>query len=266
VAGKRKTKRIYFWKKPAKISSAFIFWSLFAVFIVILFAVSWKKIGRTITDAGLPGPFSQWFSNKNEETVAGLPHASAPVQPSPAATPVVPPAVVAADPAAAPNATAAPIILPVPADVPNIPPPNTQACTLYFIKVDHNGDIHRVPVQRFFPVTASPMTDALNALLAGITAEEEQQQDIISLIPDKTKIISASIQQGTAYISFNEDFLYSPYGVDGYAGQLKQVIWTATEFPTVKNVQILINGRKESYLGDSIWIGAPLNRENFSSF
>ena len=259
MAGKRKTKQIYWLKKPAKIRSYLIGWSVFAVFIILLFAVRWKQIGRTVADAGLPSRFSQWFSDKGEETLIPLPQALAPV------APVTPPAVVAAEPAAAPNATAEPAILPVPEDAPNIPPPNTQTRTLYFISVDQNGDIHRVPVKRSFPVTDSPMTDALNGLLAGLTAEE-QQQDIISIIPDKTRIISASIQQGTAYISFSEDFLYSPYGVDGYAGQLKQVIWTATEFPTVKNVQILINGHKESYLGDSIWIGAPLNRDSFSSF
>jgi hypothetical protein len=265
VAWKRQTKQTYRWKKPAKIHSGIIFWSIFGVFIIALFAVSWKQIGRTIADAGLPSRFSQWFSGQGEEALAPLPQAPAPVQPVPAVAPVTPPATVAVEPEAVPNTMAEPSILPTPADTPNIPPANTQARTLYFIKIDQNGDIHRVPVSRPFPVTASPLTETLNGLLAGITAEE-QQQDIISLIPDNTKIISASIQQGTAYISFNENFLYSPYGVDGCAGQLKQIIWTATEFPTVKNVQILINGRKESYLGDSIWIGAPLNRDSFSSF
>jgi hypothetical protein len=266
VAWKRKTKQTYHWKKPAKIHSGIIFWSVFGLFIIALFGFSWKQIGKTIAEAGLPGRFSQWFSDRDEETLLPQPQAPAPVQPSPAVAPVTPPAVVAAEPIAAPTITAEPVIQPIPVDTPNIPPAATQTHTLYFIKVDQNGDIHRVPVKRSFPATTSPLTDALNGLLVGLTAEEEQQQDIISLIPASAKIISASIQQGTAYLSFNEDFLYSPYGVDGYAGQLKQVIWTATEFSTVKNVQILINGRKESYLGDSIWIGAPLNRDSFSSF
>ncbi|MDR2193436.1 MAG: GerMN domain-containing protein [Treponema sp.] len=142
---------------------------------------------------------------------------------------------------------------------------NEQVRTLYFLSIDQNGDLHRIAVKRMLPNTETPLTETLEALLAGLFESEEEQR-IISLIPKETKLLSVVIQQETAYINFNEEFLYNTHGKDGYAGQIKQVLWTATEFPTVKRVQILIEGRKESYLGENIWIGSVLEREQFPNF
>jgi spore germination protein GerM len=104
------------------------------------------------------------------------------------------------------------------------------------------------------------MVDSLKALLGGPNAEE-QRRGMVSLIPKGVKVLSAAVRGSTAYISFSEEFQYNTYGVEGYAAQLKQIVWTATEFPTVKDVQILIEGRRIDYLGEGIWIGSPLNRD-----
>jgi spore germination protein GerM len=143
-----------------------------------------------------------------------------------------------------------------------VPEPQTELRnrSLYFIQVDRAGSILRVRVDRRLPLSASPMTDALQALLAGPSAEE-QGRGLISLIPPETRILSASIRDDTAYISFSEDFQYNSYGVEGYAGQVRQVVLTATEFPNIRNVQILIEGRRIDFLGEGIWIGGPISRE-----
>jgi spore germination protein GerM len=40
-------------------------------------------------------------------------------------------------------------------------------------------------------------------------------------------------------------------------------VWTATEFPNVVTVQVLIEGRRVDYLGsEGIWIGGPLGRDS----
>jgi len=132
--------------------------------------------------------------------------------------------------------------------------------TLYFIHVDRGGSILREKVSRKLPVSDSPMTDAIQAIIAGPNSDEKQK-DLISLIPPNTRILSATVRGDTAYISFSEDFQYNTYGVEGYAAQLRQVVFTATEFPNVKNVQILIEGRRVDYLGEGIWIGSPINRD-----
>ena len=104
------------------------------------------------------------------------------------------------------------------------------------------------------------MTDVIQALIAGPNGDEKQK-GLISLIPPSTRILSATVRGSTAYINFSEDFQYNTYGVEGYAGQLRQIVFTATEFSNVKDVQILIEGRRLDYLGEGIWIGSPLTRE-----
>jgi spore germination protein GerM len=104
------------------------------------------------------------------------------------------------------------------------------------------------------------MTDALRALIAGPNADE-RRQGLISLIPPDTVILSATVRGDTAYISFSEDFRYNAHGTDGYLGQLREVVFTATEFSNVNNVQILIEGQRVNFLGEGIWIGSPISRD-----
>lgn len=119
----------------------------------------------------------------------------------------------------------------------------------------------RTPVVRSLPESDSPMTDALLALIKGPTADEKKR-GLDSLIPAGTRLLSATVRGSTAYLSFSDEFQFNTYGVEGYAAQLRQIVWTATEFPTIQNVQILIDGRHLDYLGgDGIWIGTPLNRD-----
>jgi spore germination protein GerM len=129
------------------------------------------------------------------------------------------------------------------------------------MRIDRDGTISRSRVTRSLPVSDSPLLDALNALLQG-PAEAEARAGLRTLIPEGTRVRTAYVRDSTAYISFSEEFQFNPYGVEGWASQLRQVVWTATEFSTVKNVQILIEGRRVNYLGEGIWIGAPVGRED----
>ena len=139
-------------------------------------------------------------------------------------------------------------------------PPETRERVLYFIRVDRSGQINRVQSNRKLPVSGSPLNDVIQALIAGPSAEEKSS-GLISLIPPGTKLLSVSIRGNTAYISFNEEFQYNTYGVEGYAGQLRQVVFTVTEFSNVADVQILIEGRRIDYLGEGVWVGSPVSRD-----
>jgi hypothetical protein len=132
--------------------------------------------------------------------------------------------------------------------------------TLYFTTVDKDGAILRTKVTRKIPLSDSPMVDALKVLIQG-PSTEEQQKGLVTLIPQGTRILAARVQGTTAYISFSEEFQYNTYGVEGYAAQLRQIVWTATEFQGVKDIQILIEGRRIDYLGEGIWIGSPIGRD-----
>ena len=142
----------------------------------------------------------------------------------------------------------------------NQPPQEQRDRVLYFTQIDRDGYIVRVRTDRKFPVSLSPLTDVIQALITGPN-EDEKRKGLVSLVPPATKILSVTIRGDTAYINLSEDFLYNTYGVEGYAGQLRQIVFTATEFPNIRDVQILIEGGRVDYLGEGVWIGSPLGRE-----
>jgi spore germination protein GerM len=129
------------------------------------------------------------------------------------------------------------------------------------MQVDGDGDIVRTRVARSIPASDSPLIDALNVLLQGPTPEE-QAQGLMSFIPPTSRLLSAEVRGSTAYLNLSEDFLFGTMGSEGYASQLVQMVWTATEFSNVRDVQILIEGRRKDYLGESVRIGSPISRES----
>jgi len=141
-------------------------------------------------------------------------------------------------------------------------PAQTRERAVYFTQIDKDGQILQSRVTRRLPVSDSPMQDALNAMLAGPSADEINR-GILNIIPKNTRILSTIIRGSTAYISFSEDFMFNTFGVEGYVAQLRQIVWTVTEFSNVNDVQILIEGRRLDYLGEGIWIGSPISRKSF---
>ncbi|MGO8695531.1 MAG: GerMN domain-containing protein [Rectinemataceae bacterium] len=141
--------------------------------------------------------------------------------------------------------------------------PKARLTSLYFIRVDDDGVIVRQEVKRRLTVSDSPLTDALEALLKGPN-EDELRKKLITLVPLGTKLLGVDVRGSTAFVNFSEDFMYNHYGIEGYAGQLKQIVYTATSFPTVQDVQILIDGERHDYLGgEGVFIGKPLSRNSF---
>lgn len=134
---------------------------------------------------------------------------------------------------------------------------------IYFIRVTDDGKILPQQVERTVSYQNSPMTQTIRTLLEGPTTGE-LNQDLLNLIPEDTRLISAAVDEGVAYLNFNEAFRFNPMGVEGFVAQLQQVTYTTTEFSTVDRVQILIEGERLDYLGgDGIYIGEPISRNSF---
>lgn len=137
----------------------------------------------------------------------------------------------------------------------------TTEARLFFAEVDSNGSIFRYEEKRSVPKTNSPLTTTINELLMG---PEKSDVNHRSFIPEGTKLLGASVKNGVATLNFSEEFQYNVYGIEGARTQLMQVVYTASVFPTVKSVQILIDGEKKEYLGsEGVWIGTPLTTGNF---
>ena len=141
-------------------------------------------------------------------------------------------------------------------------PTQTRDRAVYYTQVGGDGQILQSKVTRKIPVSNSPMQDSINTLLKG-PSSAEVGKGIVNLIPQNTKLLSAAVRGNTAYLNFSEDFLFNTFGVEGYVAQLRQIVWTVTEFQNVKDVQILIEGRRLDYLGEGIWIGSPISRQSF---
>lgn len=141
--------------------------------------------------------------------------------------------------------------------------PQSKNRNLYFMQLTEDGSLIRSKVSRTIIISDSPLMDVLQSLLAGPT-EIEKKLGLMSAIPPGSKLLSAAVTEGIAYLNFNDAFQFNTYGVEGYTAQLKQVVWTATEFSTVRGVQFLIEGKRLTYLGgEGIRIDKPLSRESF---
>lgn len=136
-----------------------------------------------------------------------------------------------------------------------------RRAALYFVFHDGSeGELRRIVRPVYY--VDSPLTDTLKALLEGPSGSE-LNQNLISLIPGDSSIRSVIVKDGIAYIDMTEEFRFNAFGYEGAVLQLKQLIYTATEFATVSQVQFLINGQKQQYLNpEGLYIGKPLSRDS----
>ena len=140
----------------------------------------------------------------------------------------------------------------------------TTELQLCFVNIDGDGAVVRQLVKRKVAKNDSPLTSAINQLLKGPDSTISAERNLMTLIPPGTKLLSAKVSGGVAYLNFNETFEINSYGVEGYIHQLEQIVYTATSFSTVTSVQFLIEGEKRDYLGsEGVLIASPLSRSSF---
>lgn len=149
------------------------------------------------------------------------------------------------------------------AEKPAAKPAATRKATLFFVTIDPDGRVLRKETSRELPQTDSPLSETLKALFRG-TVSAEADKGFRSLIPAGTRLLSVTVKDGVATVNVSEDFQFNQFGIEGYIGQLAQVVFTATAFPTVTSVQFLVEGQRREYLGaEGVWIGTPLDRGKF---
>ena len=178
------------------------------------------------------------------------------------------PAPVLADalPAAAPAAPAEATPANAPAQPDASPPPlvpSARQRRLFFAAVSDAGDIAVTGVMRVVDDTASPLTETLRTLFAG-PEPGEASQGFITMIPPAVTLNRVYVSERIAYIDVSESFRFNPLGREGLDAQLQQIVFSATEFPGVEMVQILIDGRRVEFLGpEGTYIGEPVGRATF---
>ena len=122
------------------------------------------------------------------------------------------------------------------------------------------GAIKITGVTRIIDASSSPLTETLRTLFAG-PDPSELDQGLITMIPPAVTLHRVYVDERIAYVDVSESFRFNPLGREGSAAQLQQLVFSATEFPGVELVQILIDGRRVDFLGpEGAYIGDPLSR------
>jgi spore germination protein GerM len=141
--------------------------------------------------------------------------------------------------------------------------PVIRKARLYFATVDKAGAIQLKSVIRPIPSSDSPLRDTLEALLKG-PSSQELNLGLVSMIPVDARVRSVTVKGETAVVDFSESFRFNPQGLEAMDAQLRQVVYAATEFPSVKNVQIRIEGATVRYLDtEGMRLDSPLSRASF---
>ena len=134
---------------------------------------------------------------------------------------------------------------------------------MYFAAVDPSGGISVTGVTRVADASRAPLTETLVTLLAGPDAAESSR-GLITLIPPAVTLNRVYIRERVAYVDVSESFRFNRLGREGLDAQLQQVVYSATQFANVEQVQILIDGERIDYLAsEGTFVGAPIGREAF---
>ncbi len=170
--------------------------------------------------------------------------------------PTPPTAVSSAAPAAASGAPTAASGAPT-AD-PSASPPATTAVRIYLFQPDPaGGDAHLVPVTRTVPSTLAVATAAVRALLAGPAPDE---RGLVTMIPAGSKLLGIAIDGSVATVDVTGTF-ESGGGSASMLGRLAQLVYTATQFPTVDALRLRLDGQPvQSIGGEGVIVGTGLGR------
>jgi len=118
------------------------------------------------------------------------------------------------------------------------------------------------PVHREVPYTAATGKTAMEALLGGPTAAEEEA-GLGSCIPDGTAFLGLDIEDGIATVDLSREYA-SGGGSLSMGLRLAQVIFTLTQFPEVTAVRFQVEGETvDTFGGEGIILDGPVGRVDF---
>ena len=137
--------------------------------------------------------------------------------------------------------------------------PATDEVKVYFVKLNEKSEkMYLSPVTRNVP-KGSLLENTMKELIKGPTSSEKKRGHLTA-VPQGLKINSIRIKNRSAEIDFNGVI---EQGASGsiLINRIDQIVYTATQFPSVNSVVIKINGKPKQTLGtDGLSIGGPLHR------
>ncbi len=149
--------------------------------------------------------------------------------------------------------TATPTVTPTVDTIPATP----MTVSLYFLRGETLGVAHRT-----VPKSDAPATAAMNALLGG-PDRREKAAGLGTTIPEGTTLNGVTIDDGTAQVDLSEEFA-SGGGTLSMQTRIAEVVYTLTQFRSVKRVEFLLDGESvEALGGEGIVIDEPQRRADW---
>jgi germination protein M len=136
-------------------------------------------------------------------------------------------------------------------------PDETVTLNVYFVR-----DEQICAAARVVPKTQQVGAAAMEALLEGPTTEEEAA-GVFDAIPEGTTFLGLEIEDGIASVDLSEEYA-SGGGTLSMSMRLAQVVFTLTQFPTVKGVEFKLDGESvEVFGGEGIILDHPVDRSDY---
>lgn len=107
---------------------------------------------------------------------------------------------------------------------------------------------------------AGTMTAPEVALDVLVNSSPQDTAKMVSLFPKGTKIRTMKVENGIAYVDFSKEITDLPQGSYTELMLTTAIVNTLTEFPEIKKVQILVDGKKIASLKGHTDILDPLER------
>jgi germination protein M len=137
------------------------------------------------------------------------------------------------------------------------PPSSARMLRVYFVRGENVG-----PAARAVPQTQAVGASAVRELLAGPSAEE-RAAGLVSSVPGATRLNDLSIDDGVATVDLTRAF-ESGGGSTSMKLRVAQVVYTLTQFPTVKRVRFRLDGRPVDAIGgEGVVVDPPVGRAAF---
>jgi hypothetical protein len=146
-----------------------------------------------------------------------------------------------------------------PSATPTATHPSTLVVSVYFLRGEFIGTAHRTVAR-----TEATATAAMKALLAGPNAAEKAA-GLTTAIPSGTTLRGIVISNGLATVDLSKTY-ESGGGTLSMTARLAQVVYTLTQFPTVKGVNFELDGEAVTVFGgEGIVLGHPQSRSDYES-
>ncbi|MBN4056503.1 MAG: hypothetical protein COA82_06070 [Alkaliphilus sp.] len=121
-----------------------------------------------------------------------------------------------------------------------------------------------VPLMKNIPWEEGIAKSALMQLVDKESLRKELHQlGLLPVLPEGTKIIGMSINEGVGKINFSTEVL-SYDSESAERAMIKAIVYTLTEFETIDKVQILVEGNKLSKLRYGTVVAKYVERENIN--